>query len=64
MEKVHNKTVVTGEKTNKNFVVKGVEISGTVSKSDLDQFNSQGEALVKVSGGIHMLVDITGKYGE
>jgi len=55
---------VTGEKTNKNFVVMGVEISGTVSKSDLDQFNSQGEALVKVSGGIHMLVDITGKYGE
>ena len=48
----------------KNFVVMGVTISGTVTKSDYDEFTPQVEAIVKASGSIRMLMDITGLIGE
>ncbi len=48
----------------KNFVVMGVKISGTITKSDYDQFTPQVQALVKASGSIRMLMDMTGLKGE
>jgi hypothetical protein len=48
----------------KGIVVMNVEISGTVDKSDYDQFTPQVDAIVKASGSIRMLMDITGLKGE
>jgi hypothetical protein len=48
----------------KNIVVMGVKISGTIAKSDYDQFTPKVEALVKASGRIRMLMDITEIKGE
>jgi hypothetical protein len=47
-----------------SFVVMSVEISGTIAKSDYDEFTPQVEALVKASGPIRILMDITGIKGE
>ncbi len=48
----------------KNIVVMNVKISGTIAKSDYDQFTPQVEALVKASGSVRMLMDVTGMKGE
>jgi len=48
----------------KNFVVMSVTFSGTVTKSDYDQFTPQVQAAVKASGSIRMLMDISGLKSE
>jgi hypothetical protein len=49
---------------NNSFVLMGVKISGTIIKADYNQFTPQVEALVKESGSIRMLMDITEIKGE
>jgi hypothetical protein len=48
----------------KNFVVMYTTITGTVTKSDYDQFTPQVRAIVQASGSIRILMDITGLKGE
>jgi hypothetical protein len=47
-----------------SIVVICTSFSGDISKSDYDQFTPQVEALVKASGSIRMLIDMTGLKGE
>jgi hypothetical protein len=48
----------------KSTVVMNVSFSGNITKPDYDQFTPQVEAIVKASGSIRMLMDITGLKGE
>jgi universal stress protein A len=48
----------------KSFVVISASFSGDITKSDYDQFTPQVEAIVKASGSIRMLMDMTGLKGE
>jgi hypothetical protein len=48
----------------KSIVVISASISGDVTKSDYDQFTPQVEAIVKASGSIRMLMDMTELKGE
>ena len=48
----------------KNFVVLNATFSGTVTKSDYEQFTPQVQAAVKASGSIRMLMDMTGFHWE
>ena len=48
----------------KNLVVMNVKFSGTITKSDYDQFTPQVRSLIDASGSIRMLMDMTGLKGE
>ena len=48
----------------KSIVVLSASFSGDITKSDYTQFTPQVEALVKASGSIRMLMDMTGLKGE